>query len=242
VEVDFMMRNRLVTSILATALAAVLLPVIFAQSAKPSKDAKSNDDGISRDLTGVWQYDHYQRALFPKGVTPPFTPWAEARFKAADTSVNDPNLGCLPHGIPRMMMAPLPIEIFQEPGTVLVEQESLNELRHIHLNRQHLKDPDPTYNGDSIGKWEGNTLVVDTIGFNDITWLDHVGLPHSDQLHVVERIRRMDHDTLVDDFTIEDPKAYTKSWTASQTYKLHPEWEIQEYTCDRNQYVFHPQQ
>ena len=234
------MRNRLMVSILAAAVAAALLPAIFAQSASPSKDTKSNNAGGSRDLMGVWQYDHFHLALFPKGTTPPFTPWGEARFKAADTTVNDPNLGCLPHGVPRAMFAPLPIEIFQVPGRVLILQESLNELRQVYMNRPHPKDPDPTYDGDSVGRWEGDTLVVDTIGFNDITWLDHVGLPHSDQLHVIERIRRVDHDTLRDDFTIEDPKAYTKTWTASQDYKLHPGWEIREYTCDRNQYQFHP--
>jgi hypothetical protein len=155
---------------------------------------------------------------------------------------NDPNLGCLPHGVPRIMMAPLPIQIFQTPGTVLIEQESLNEYRQIHMNRPHLKDPDPSYNGDSIGKWDGNTLVVDTTGFNDVTWLDHVGLPHSDQLHVIERITRVDHDTLRDDITIEDPKAYTKTWKTSQVFKLHPDWELMEYTCDRNHYEFHPQE
>jgi hypothetical protein len=236
-------RNRLRVSILAAAaFAAALLPALFAQSANPSKNAKSTETTNPRDLSGVWQYDHYHRALFPKGTTPPFTPWGEARFKAADPMKNDPNLGCLPHGLPRVMFAPLPIEIFQTPGRVLIEQESLNELRQVYMKRPHRKDPDPTYDGDSIGRWEGNTLVVDTIGFNDVTWLDHVGLPHSDQLHVIERIRRVDHDTLQDDFTIEDPKAYTRTWTASQVYKLHPDWELQEFTCDRNHYEYHPQQ
>jgi hypothetical protein len=92
----------------------------------------------------------------------------------------------------------------------------------------------PTYSGDSIGKWEGDTLVVDTIGFNDKTWLDSGGLPHSEALHVVERIRRVDHDTLVDDVTIEDPMAYTKPFSAQQLYKLKPAWEIQELVCNEN--------
>ena len=80
-------------------------------------------------------------------------------------------------------------------------QEAGNQLRQIHMNRGHKQDLDPTYNGDSVGKWDGETLVIDTIGFNDVTWLDHVGLPHTEALHVVERIRRVNHDTLVDDFT-----------------------------------------
>jgi hypothetical protein len=228
------MRNRLMVSILAATLATAFSAALFAQSPNPGQA------GVSRDLAGVWQYDHFHPALFPKGTAPPFTPWGEARFKATDVMMNDPNLGCLPHGMPRMMLAPVPIEIFQIPGRILIEQEFMNEVRQIYLTRPHLKDPDPNFNGDSVGKWEGNTLVVDTIGLSHITMLDHVGLPHSDQLHLIERITRVDQDTLRDDFTIDDPKAYTKSWTTSQTYKLHPGWEIQEYACDRNQYVYHP--
>jgi hypothetical protein len=226
-------RNHLINTTLACAAVLFLFPSIYAQSAN---QAKIKD---ATDLTGVWMIDHFQPALFPKGTTPPFTPWAEEQFKKADTKVNDPNLACLPHGIPRIMFVPLPMEIFQVPDKVLMYQEAGNQLRQIHMNREHLKDLDPTYNGDSIGKWDGNTLVVDTVGFNAITWLDHVGLPHTEALHVVERIRRVDHNTLIDDFTIEDPKAYTKKWTASQTYSLKPGWEIAEYVCDNNKYVYH---
>jgi len=226
--------NRLMGAIVAGATALFILPAIFAQTAKQSKTA-----GAAPDLTGVWLIDHFQANLFPKGNAP-FTPWGEAHFKLADTMVNDPNLACLPHGVPRIMFIPLPMEIFQVPGKVLMYQEAGNQLRQIHLDRQHPKEFDtPTYNGDSIGKWEGDTLVVDTTGFNDITWLDHVGLPHTEALHVIERINRVDHDTLKDDFTIEDPKAYTKPWIAQQIYKLKPGWEIAEYVCDNNKYVYH---
>jgi hypothetical protein len=228
-----MARIRLRTLALAGAALVVLLPPLFAQSPKPAPAAGAPD------LTGVWLIDHFQPALFPKGTTPPLTPWGEERFKKADTNVNDPNLACLPHGIPRLMYVPLPMEIFQVPDKVLIYVEAGNQLRQIHMNRSHREDIGPTYNGDSIGKWDGETLVVDTIGFNDVTWLDHAGLPHSEDLHVVERIRRVDHDTLVDNFTIEDPKAYTKRWTASQTYHQKPGWEIAEYVCDNNKYVYH---
>jgi hypothetical protein len=219
----------------ATAGAAVLifLPAMFAQTAKPAKSP------AAPDITGVWIIDQFHPALFPKGTTPPLTPWGEAQFKKADTLVNDPNLACLPEGIPRIMAVPLPMQFFQVPDMVLIYIEAGNRLRQIHLNRGHRDDVGPTYNGDSIGKWDGDTLVVDTTGFNEVTWLDHVGLPHSDQLHVVERIRRVDHDTLVDDFTIEDPKAYTKPWSSSQTYHLKPGWEIAEYVCDNNKYIYH---
>jgi hypothetical protein len=213
--------------------------LIFVLSALLAPGTASAPAGSAPDLTGVWLIDHFQPAIFPKGTTPPFTPWGEERFKKADTKVNDPNLACLPHGLPRLMYVPLPMEIFQVPDKVLVYVEAGNQLRQIHMNRGHREDIGPTYNGDSVGKWDGDTLVVDTVGFNDITWLDHAGLPHSEDLHVVERIHRVDHDTLVDDFTIEDAKAYTKPWKASQTYHLKPGWEIAEYVCDNNKYVYH---
>jgi hypothetical protein len=219
--------------LVAGAAALFLSPATFAQS---TNETKTKD---APDLTGVWMIDHFQPALFPKGTTPPFTPWAQEQFKKADTKVNDPNLACLPHGVPRIMFIPLPMEIFQVPDKVLMYQEAGNQLRQVHMNRDHPKDPELTYNGDSIGKWDGDTLVVDSVGFNAITWLDHVGLPHTEALHVVERVRRVDHNTLVDDFTIEDPKAYTKPLTASQTYTLKPGWEIAEYVCDNNKYVYH---
>ena len=86
--------------------------------------------------------------------------------------------------------------------------------------------------GDSIGKWEGDTLVVDTIGFNDKTWLDRVGHPHSEDLHVVERFRRADPNTLKINLTLEDPKAYTKPWTSELTFQLRKDWNITEIICE----------
>jgi hypothetical protein len=88
--------------------------------------------------------------------------------------------------------------------------------------------------GDSIGKWEGDTLVVDTVGFNDKTWLDNDGHPHSEDLHVVERIRRASHDTLTFDITIDDPKAYTKSWSGHMIFELKPGWNLGEMVCEDN--------
>lgn len=201
-------------------------PAARTQSAKPASAAP--------DLSGVWLVENFQPRLFPNGGAP-FTRWAETKFKATDVKVNDPNLACLPLGLPRFMISvPYPMEILQLPSRVIMIEEGPQTMRQIYMNREHPKDLDFTYSGDSIGKWEGDTLVVDTIGFNDKTWLDGGGLPHSEALHVIERIRRMDRETLVDDITVEDPMAYTKALTAHETYKLKPGWEIREYVCEEN--------
>ena len=91
--------------------------------------------------------------------------------------------------------------------------------RAVYMDSEHPKDPDSSWMGDSIGKYKGDTLVIDTIGFNDKTWLDQTGHPHSDALHVVERIRRPDHDKLEVTVLIEDPKAYTKTFSATKVYR-----------------------
>ena len=220
------MRNR-------TIFSAATLAAMFALS-PPTRSQDASRTAPAPDISGVWLVEKFEPRLFPQGGAP-FTPWAEAKFKATDPQTNDPNVACLPEGIPRYMMSvPYPMEIFQLTTHVLIIHEGTSVLRQIHMNRQHPKDLDPTYAGDSVGKWEGDTLVVDTIGFNDKTWLDGGALPHSEALHVVERIRRPDHDTLVDDFIIEDPMAYTKPITSHQVYKLKPGWEIREFVCEEN--------
>jgi hypothetical protein len=194
---------------------------------------------LAPDISGVWLMEKIKFALFPNKDNPlqkgdaPLQPWAEAKYRAANAQ-NDPSLFCLPRGIRSMYLVPTPMEIFQLPTRIIMLQESFDPPRQIYMNRQHRDDLSPTYMGDSIGKWDGDTLVVDTIGFNDKTRLDGLGLPHSEALHVIERIRRVDHETLVDDFTMEDPMAFTKTIITQQVYKLKPGWEIGEYICTEN--------
>jgi hypothetical protein len=127
------------------------------------------------------------------------------------------------------------MEIVQTPGRVLMLFEFSHFIRQIYTDgRKHNTDLGPTWMGDSIGHWDGDTLVVDTIGFNDKTWLDRAGHPHSTDLHLVERIRRVDKSTLQDDLTIEDPKAYTKPWGGQLTFQLRPTWNITEMVCEDN--------
>jgi|SRR5690242_5598924 hypothetical protein len=227
----FAMRSRTILYAAILVMMASLSPATRAQNAARS--------GSPPDISGVWLVENFEPRLFPKGGAP-FTPWAETKFKATNPLTDDPNLGCLPLGLPRFMISvPYPMEIFQVPTRVIMIQEGPQTMRQIHMNREHPKDLDPTYSGDSIGRWEGDTLVADTIGFNDKTWLDGSGLPHSEALHVVERIHRQDRDTLVDDIVIEDPKAYTKPITTRQLYKLKPDWEIHEYVCEENNKYSH---
>ena len=212
-------------------LGAAVVAMFFLSPGMRAQDP--SHAGAAPDISGVWQVTKYQPKMFANGGAP-LTPWGEAKFKTANPETNDPNLGCLPTGVPRLMFVPLPLEIVQTPTRVVIIHEGVQALREIYLNRQHPADLDPTFSGDSVGKWEGDTLVVDTVGFNDKTWLDGGAIPHTESLHVVERIRRSDHDTLVDEFTIDDPMAYTKPITAKQVYKLKPDWEIHEYVCEEN--------
>lgn len=198
------------------------------------------------DLSGLWLIrppagaSAYSSFAFTKDE-PPMSAWGEEKYKTArpvfgptkttPRESNDPVYGCFPPGLPRIYLHPKPVEIVQLPDEVIMMFEYDRIVRHVYTDgRAHdeFLDP-PLWMGDSIGKWEGDTLVVDSIGFNDKTWLDRAGHPHSDALHVVERIRRASRDTLTVDITIEDSKAYTKSWTAQARFQLKPDlaldWE-----------------
>jgi hypothetical protein len=144
-------------------------------------------------------------------------------------------VGCFPPGVPRIYLQPFPMEIIQTPQRVMMFFEFNHFVRQIWTDgRAHNTDLGGTWLGDSIGKWEGDTLVVDTIGFNDKTWLDRAGHPHSDALHVTERIRRADPQTMQVDISVEDPKAYTKPWGGQLVFQLHPKWNITEMVCEDN--------
>lgn len=167
----------------------------------------------------------------PAGRKPedaPMTPWARDKFKDAHPpfginetfeAINDPvQIYCDPAGVSRLYFYPWQFAFLQTRDVVYILYEFSRVWRSVAMNRDHSKQPDPTWLGDSIGRYEGDTLVVDTIGFNDKTWLDHVGHPHSDALHLVERFRRLDQDTLELTVTVEDPKAYTQPFTGRKLF------------------------
>jgi hypothetical protein len=234
-----------------TALA--FFSVLRAQTLEQSGAAKVQTEPPAADLSGVWEAnmpgDRWATYSFTPEI-PPMTPWGKERYLAAKPSygpraVEDStdyvnpttgkDVGCLPPGVPRIYIQPFLLEIIQTPGRVIELFEFDHHMRQIFTDgRQHPKDPDLTWMGDSIGWYEGDTLVVDTIGLNDKTWIDRGGLPHSDQLHVVERIRRPTHDALEVNITIDDPKVYTRTWSGHRNYKLEPTWNIKEFVCADN--------
>jgi hypothetical protein len=218
-----------------------LSSVCLEGAAGASQASKPKESDQTHDLSGVWFTQGKVRANFSFEGGAPFLPWGEERVKAGpqkDTLV----VLCIPPGVPRVWTEPYPFEIITLPERVLIIYEYQHLIRQIYTDgRDHPKDLTPTYMGNSVGKWEGNTLVVDSIGFNDKTWIDGTKHPHSDELHLVERIQRVSHDVLKIDITIDDPKTYVKSWTAQRIFDLKPGWEISEQVCEENNtYLFPP--
>ncbi len=242
------MRNR--------SIGWMLTLVAFAVSASAStqQSGATKSAAATPDLSGVWNMagspaTRYLSYAFSRDE-PPMTPWAQKKFEATKPSFgpravedsNDPvnpttvgAMGCFPPGVPRIYLHPFPMEIVQTSSRVMMIFEFNHFVRQIFTDgRPHNTDLGPTWMGDSIGRWEGETLVVDTIGFNDKTWLDRAGHPHSDALHVVERIRRIDQNSLQNDIAIDDPKAYTGSWGGQIRFQLRPAWNITEMVCEDN--------
>jgi hypothetical protein len=217
-----------------------------AQNAE-TKEPKMQAANPTPDLSGVWNRRGVpNERFFGYGFSAeelPMTPWGLEKFKANKPSfgphavidTNDPTYDCNLPGIPRIYVHPTAFEIIETPGRVIQYFEYDGFVRQIWTDgRPHMKIEDPherLWMGDSIGHWEGDTLVIDTTNFNDKTWLDRAGHPHSEDLHEMERIRRADPKTLSIDLTIEDPKAYTRPITAHMIYQLRSDWRIFEHAC-----------
>lgn len=233
------------------AAAFVLLHCCYALAAAPAIPTGPGS------LSGLWMKAGYKKDLTLAslrtpdrdkvqktidGEWPPFQPWANAdveqRIKLSQQGEPVPTtiVQCLP-GMPWMLLGGggYPIQMLETPGQITMLFEEQNHYRVIYLNAQHPHDPDLTYMGHSIGHWDGDTLVVDSIGFVDNTPLDWLGTPHSDALHLIERYRRTDKDTLELVLTIDDPKTFTKQWDTKQVFKLTPAGtRLTEYICENN--------
>jgi hypothetical protein len=217
-----------------------LTPGLRGATRAPKGAAPANPD--PRNLEGVWWLQGYQYLLGPEpGVPPPLKPEylriLERRIRAKNrgTPEADASTQCLPHGMPRIMESPYPIEIVQTPGRITFLHEVAHNLRRIWLNRDHLKHVTPTFLGDSVGHWDGDTLVVDTIGLNDRTFIDDEGSSHSTQEHVVERYRKIDDGaTLELIMTVEDPVTLEHPYSYRRLYRWRPDVRPQEYVCEEN--------
>jgi hypothetical protein len=176
-------------------------------------------------------------------LMPPYKPEWAAKYQALlDSSRDgkvlvDPTARCLPPGMPRTMSTPFPIEFSVEPKRVLMLFE-IGGVRRIPTDgTKHpapIDDIDPTFMGDSVGQWDGDMLVVDTVGLRADTVFDASGAMHSDKMHIVERIRLISPDKLEDHMTIDDPEAFTKPWEVTHVYNRKSDWKIMEFVCEEN--------
>ena len=189
------------------------------------------------DLSGIWLVDDPHLQFNVAGDTPgvELTPKYAAIYKQhLDAEGKDRPAGhCLPHSIPDAMLAPTPFKFIHTPRETLILYEEFVDFRQIFTDGRELpKDPQPGWFGYSVGKFEGDTFVVETRGFNEKSWLDDDGHPHSDALHTTERFRRTDFGHLTLNITFDDPKAYVKPWSATLHFHLLPDAELIENVCD----------
>lgn len=225
----------------AICLAAALLAGCAAQP-RPAEPA--TDPGAP-NWNGVWTRAgsiNWDPTL-PDGQLdrPLLTPPYQARFertlaaRAAGRPTEDPTASCVPPGMPRIMNMVYPMEIFQRPGQVAIFAEWQSQVRRIYTDgRGHPADLDRSFNGHSIGHWEGRDLVVDTVGMREDIVLTQTGITLGSQLRVAERFHQVDENTLTDTITLTDPEALRAPWTVTKTFHRAPRLEIMEYVCEEN--------
>ena len=206
------------------------------------------------DLSGIWEVDAdtvmptdgrirskyvYNIAVdLPGGA--PLQPWARRIYddRQKALGVGAPSERCLPHGIPDAMLTyTLPFKLVQNTGETIVLYEEFNHWRQIFTDGRPLpEDPNPNWLGYSIGRWDADTFVVTSAGFNDKSWLDAGGMPHSDALRTTERFRRVDFGHMEAEFTFDDPKVYTGPWSATVRFHVLPDTDLLEHFCDNEKW------
>jgi hypothetical protein len=199
------------------------------------------------DLRGIWQVRNMANVNLERAgviVNPangkiPYREdmvgYAETNYRNRETA--DPQLGCFQPGVPRATYVPEPFQIFQKPGRVYIVYQHVHAYRVVFTDgRPHYDDGIEFYMGDSRGRWDGNTLIVDVTNFKDETWLDSAGNFHSNKLHVVERYTRTGPDRIQYEATLEDPEVFEHPWTIRMTLERHaePGFELVEHECERD--------
>jgi hypothetical protein len=195
------------------------------------------------DISGTyWATEYHAKIQIVGGGELPLTAAGKAAYEKNMAGLKDGSISddarkyCVPDGLPRVLATPYPFEIIQAPpGQITIIYELNHQVRAIAMDKPLPSDqeliPYPYYNGHSVGKFEGDTLVVQSAGFNEKTFVDATGAPHTDGLHTVERIRRTSPTELEDVITIHDPETYTRDWQARFTYKLRNEIRLEDYVC-----------
>lgn len=224
-------------------LMAVAITQAYGASAASGKTA----DG-KPDIGGVWLVEKPQKEVkTTAGKAPPLKPEAAALYAkrkqavASGKDADDPAALCLPHGVPRLLNVARPIHILQKPKQITVLYEANHQHRMFYMDEAvPTADnmPDPTFDGFSVAKWSGTTLVVDTVAMNDQTWLDEVGLPHSEALKIVERYELDGADRLRVNLTVTDPETFTAPWEMQVTYRKQPGRRFTEDACSEK--FWHP--
>jgi hypothetical protein len=233
------MSDRKKTLGVAALLTAAALPRGLAQTVSRPAPSQADWLAVSKlpDFSGVWEIP-----LGPtRGLTGPqaklsLTPEYAARKKAREASgvEDDQTANCLPAGMPVIMSWPYPMEFVLAPGKVTILLESFSQIRHIYTDGRPLPtDPDPKFNGTSVGRWEGDTLVAETIGFSTLTELER-NVAHSDKMRIIERFRLTNPDTMTIETTLTDPEALTTPFTTTRVLKRHRTWTLAEYVCEEN--------
>jgi hypothetical protein len=191
------------------------------------------------DLSGLWRPAAILIGDIGRGMKDPvpMQAWAEELYKKrrASESKDDPTASCVVGGVPRSDLVPYPFKILTVPGMTVVLYEAVHSYRQIFTDGRALpKDPNPQWFGYSVGRWDGDTFVVESAGFNDNVWLDNFGHPATGALKVTERFRRKNFGQMDVEITIDDPRTYTKPWTVLLPLALAPDTELIEYMCNEN--------
>ena len=188
------------------------------------------------DFNGVWEISRPRGPAAARPSLPSLTPEYEAKRRAYLASPPEDNetANCLPPGMPGIMGQPYPMEFLLTPGQVTIVIEAYTQVRHIYTDgRKFPEDPEARFHGTSIGRWEGGTLVAETIGFSPLTTIER-GIPHSDKMRIVERFRLTDPDTMNIETTITDAEVLAAPYTTTRTLARHRDWTISEYICEEN--------
>jgi hypothetical protein len=237
---------NLVSKTILIAFAATTLAVAAAAAESDSwtgVPAAERPAAGTPNLSGVWAMPSPVRALkTTDGKDPPLLPAAKAEYLKRQAALkadpkSDPVSNCWMQGVPRLIYAPYPVLIAQEKDRVNLVYETNHTFRIISLKHALPKegpDLDPLWLGYSAGRWEGKTLVIDTVGFNDKTWLDYSGLPHGEKLKVQERYTLKGPDRIDGVVTITDPDTYSRPWSTAFTLVKKPGYELKESVCVRD--------